>query len=161
VNLQTKQCHFEHRVALVREVLVYGAISSISVVFSWLLRCKDSSTVSARPYHGSEGQSPACHHGEPAYIPAQYICDLRWNNKHWHEFLSKYFDFPLSVSYHHCSTLIFVHISVTPVGQTGDSWKPSYRVALDRKLLSLLCHTDGCHILGTVTSQLATDFCYS
>jgi len=140
---------------------VYGAMSSISMVFSWLLMRKDSSTASARPCHDSEGQSPACYRGEPAYIPALYICDLQWNNKHWNEFLSEYFDFPLSVSFHHCSTLIFVYISVTPVGRTGDSWKPSYPVALDRKLLSLFCHTDRCHMLGTLTSQLATDFCCS
>ena len=159
MNLQTKQCYFGCRVALVRKVLVYGAKSSISVVFSWLLTRKDSSTVSAKPYRGSEGQSPACHRGEPAYIPAQYICDLQWNNRHWDEFISKYFDFPLSVSFHHCSTLIFVYISVTAVGRTGDCWKPSYRVALDRKLLSFFCHTDGCNILGKLTSQWATDFC--
>lgn len=159
MNIQTKQCYFGCRVALVRKVLVYGAMSSISVVFSWLLMRKDSSTFSARLYHISEGQSPACHRGESAYIRAQYICDLQWNNRHWDEFLSKYFDFPLPVTFHQSSTLIFVYISVTPVGRTGDSWKPSYRVALDRKLFSFLCHTDGCNILGPLTSQWATDFC--
>ena len=32
--------------------------------------------------------------------------------------------FPLSVSFHQCSTLIFIYTLVLPEGQTGETWEP-------------------------------------
>jgi hypothetical protein len=40
-------------------------------------------------------------------------------------FLSQYFSFPLSVSFLHCSILIFIYTLLLPEVQTGKSWESS------------------------------------
>jgi hypothetical protein len=48
--------------------------------------------------------------------------------------------FPLSVSFHQCSILIFIYMLLLPEGQTGESRKPFGNLrALNRKTLSLEC----------------------
>jgi hypothetical protein len=56
-------------------------------------------------------------------------------------FISWYFGFPLSVSFHQCSTLIFTYMLPLPEGQTAEAWEPSKkqcwfwnRGALDREI---------------------------
>jgi len=72
------------------------------------------------PYHGSDKHiskppsyswgdlSPTSHRGNLDSIPGQSVWDL-WGTKcHWDRFMFKYFDFSLSVSFHHCSLLTFL-----------------------------------------------------
>ena len=62
-------------------------------------------------------------------------------------FLSQYFRFPPSVSFHHCSTLILIYKTIANRKKMGDAWESSNRSdsSLDigqhheRKVLSLLC----------------------
>jgi hypothetical protein len=56
-------------------------------------------------------------------------------------FLSQYFSFPLPVSFHQCSILIFMYTLLLPEGQTGEVWETSKkqcsfgnRGALDKKI---------------------------
>jgi hypothetical protein len=48
-------------------------------------------------------------------------------------FLSQYFSFPLSVSFHQCSTLILMCILALPEGQTGEAWELPNKAILFRK----------------------------
>jgi hypothetical protein len=57
-----------------------------------------------KPCHGSGGKPPAFHRGGPGSIPSQPMWDLWWTKWHWDRFfLSEYFGFLLSVSFHRCS----------------------------------------------------------
>jgi hypothetical protein len=40
-------------------------------------------------------------------------------------FSSEYLCFPLSASFHRCSILVLVYVSLFPEGQTGAAWDPS------------------------------------
>jgi hypothetical protein len=40
-------------------------------------------------------------------------------------FFPVYIGFPLSVSYHQCSVLIFIYALLLPEGQTYEAWEPS------------------------------------
>ena len=51
--------------------------------------------------------------GGPASIPAQSTWDLWWTKWHWDRFPSQYFCFPLSLSFHRCSTIIFIYTLFT------------------------------------------------
>ena len=42
-------------------------------------------------------------------------------------FFSKYFSFPLSVTFHHCSTLIFIYKTIVNRKKMGDAWEYSNR----------------------------------
>jgi len=46
--------------------------------------------------------------GFPLRRYVQIHMNLWWEKWHWVRYLSKYYDFILSVSYHQCSTLIFI-----------------------------------------------------
>jgi hypothetical protein len=65
------------------------------------------------------------HSGSSNSMPGQSMWDLWWTKWHWDRFLSEYFSFPLSVSFHHCSILIFIYILLLPEGQMGEAWEPS------------------------------------
>jgi hypothetical protein len=41
-------------------------------------------------------------------------------------FLSQYFSFPLSGSFHQCSILIFIYMLLLPEGQMSENWEPSF-----------------------------------
>ena len=60
----------------------------------------------------------------PASIPFQSMWDLLWTKWHCDRFLSQYIRFPLSVSSHHCSILIFIYMLLLPDGQTSEAWEP-------------------------------------
>jgi len=48
-------------------------------------------------------------------------------------FVTQYFCFPLSVSFHQCPTLIFIYMLLLPERQMGEAWGPSgNRGASDR-----------------------------
>jgi hypothetical protein len=53
------------------------------------------------------------------------MCNLWWTRWHWGSIFSKYFGFLLSVSFHYCSTLIFISMLPFPEGQVGKAWEPS------------------------------------
>jgi hypothetical protein len=55
------------------------------------------------PRHCSGGYSPASHRGGPGSIPGRSMWDLWWTKWHWDRFLSEYFGFPLSISFHRFS----------------------------------------------------------
>jgi hypothetical protein len=42
----------------------------------------------------------------------------------WQVLSSQYFRFPLSVSFHQCSILIFMYSLLLPEGEMGEAWKP-------------------------------------
>jgi hypothetical protein len=50
----------------------------------------------------------------------KYMWDLWWTTWHQDRFLSEYFGFPLSISLHQCSTLIFIHIWFLAEGQRSN-----------------------------------------
>jgi hypothetical protein len=50
--------------------------------------------------------------------------DLWWTKWHWDRFCSQYFAFPLSVSFHQCSILIFIHTLLLLARQVGKAWEP-------------------------------------
>jgi hypothetical protein len=52
--------------------------------------------------------SPASHRGGPGPLPRQFMWDLWWTKWHWDRVFSQRFDFPLSISFHQCSILIFL-----------------------------------------------------
>jgi hypothetical protein len=59
-------------------------------------------------------------------------------------FLSQHFSFPLSVSFHRCSLLIFFYPVLLPVGQMSQAWEPTKKQcffgnqrALDSKIRPL------------------------
>ena len=76
-----------------------------------------------RPWHGSGSSSPSPHLGGPCSIPGQSMCDVRWTEWHWDRFLSQYFGFPPSLSFHQYSTLIFVYVLFLAKGQSGEAWE--------------------------------------
>jgi len=55
--------------------------------------------------HGSGSWSLAYHSGVPSSILDQSMWDLWWTKWRWDRFFSKYFRFPLSVSFRQCSKL--------------------------------------------------------
>jgi hypothetical protein len=65
------------------------------------------------------------------------LCSTKW---HRDKFLSEYFGFPLSISFHQRYILIFIYMFLLPGGQMGIAWEPTKkqcsfgnRGALDRK----------------------------
>ena len=44
------------------------------------------------------------HRGGPGSIPSQSMWDLWWKKWHWDKFFPEYFGFPMSISFHQCST---------------------------------------------------------
>ena len=50
--------------------------------------------------HSLGRQLPCCHWGGPDLVPGQFIYSLWWAKWHWDRFFSKYYDSPLSLSYH-------------------------------------------------------------
>ena len=69
--------------------------------------------------HGLGDWSPVFHCVGPGFIPGQSIWDLWWTKGHWDRLFSEYLGFPLSISLHQCSVLIFVYTLLLPNGQTG------------------------------------------
>ena len=53
-------------------------------------------------------------------------------------FFSQHFSFPLSVPFHHCSTLISIYILLLPERQTDETSDPSQTVILFPKLVIIL-----------------------
>jgi hypothetical protein len=53
-----------------------------------------------RPCHGSGGQSLAFHSGGPCSPPESVHCDLWWTTWHLDSFLSEFFGFSLSITFH-------------------------------------------------------------
>jgi len=49
--------------------------------------------------------------------------NLRWTKWQWDRFLSGYFSFLLWVSFHQCSTLIFIGMLQLKDGQVGETWE--------------------------------------
>jgi len=57
------------------------------------------------------------------YNAGEFLCRTEW---HWGRFSSEYICFPLSVSFHQCSRLIFMCTVILPEGQTGKkTWETS------------------------------------
>jgi hypothetical protein len=52
-------------------------------------------------------------------ITAQSMRDRRWTKWQWDTFLSEYFSFPPSLSFHQCFVFIFICMLPLPEGQTG------------------------------------------
>jgi hypothetical protein len=48
------------------------------------------------------------HRQDRVSIPVQTLCDLWWTKWHWGRFFSELLDFPLTVSFHQSSILIFI-----------------------------------------------------
>jgi len=81
-----------------------------------------------RPCHGWYGQSPASHCAAPDWVPDHSMWDLWWTKWHCDRFLSQYFCFPLSVSFHQRSIFIFIYRFFLPAGQTGEAWELSNKL---------------------------------
>jgi len=85
----------------------------------------------------SESLTFSAHRGSPGSIPVS-PCEICSAQSGTGTGLSP--SFPLSVSFHQCSILIFIYMLPLPKGQTGEAWEPSEmqksvgnRRALDRK----------------------------
>jgi hypothetical protein len=52
------------------------------------------------PCHGSGGQSPASHRGDPGSHPDQSKWDLWWTKWYWNMFFSEFFCLPLAILFH-------------------------------------------------------------
>ena len=50
----------------------------------------------------------------PGHIPGQSMRNLWWTKWHWDRFPTEYFDLPLSMPFHKCSTLIFTYMLFLP-----------------------------------------------
>jgi hypothetical protein len=50
---------------------------------------------------------------------------LWWGKWQWDRIFSEYVRFALSITFHQCSTLIFIYMLLLSKGQTGEAWKPS------------------------------------
>jgi len=67
------------------------------------------------------------------------LCRRKWISinvtqaGHRHRFLSEYFGFPLPVSFHQCSMLIFAVIMLFSEGQSGEAWVTSKQIIYFRK----------------------------
>jgi hypothetical protein len=59
----------------------------------------------------------------PSFDPRQVCGNLLWTVLHLDGFLSQFFCFPLSVSYHHCPILIFLYMFLYPEEQIEEGWK--------------------------------------
>ena len=77
-------------------------------------------------------------------MPGQSIWNFLWTKWHSDRVFSKYFCFSLSVSFHHCSILIFINTLILLVGQKDEAREPStqrcssgMRGTLDRKVPSV------------------------
>jgi len=71
----------------------------------------------------------------------------------WGGFCTECFGFPLSVSFHQCSTLIFTHTLLLPEGQTGEAWEASNKTVWATwdhgiKGTFRLVHTIKCQLVG-------------
>jgi hypothetical protein len=64
--------------------------------------------VQRRPCYGSGGLLLATYHGCPGSYPDWSLWDLWWTKWHWDRFFSKFFGFPLSISFCHCSIFTYV-----------------------------------------------------
>jgi hypothetical protein len=67
----------------------------------------------------SRARSPASHQGDSGSIPGQYtgnLCCTKWN---WNLFFTQHSEFSLSLSFHHCSMLVFVSIIFSLEGRAG------------------------------------------
>ena len=78
----------------------------------------------------------------PGFDAGQSILNVLWTECKWDRFFSEYFGFPLSISFQHCSILVFIYMFLLPERKTGEAWEPSKtqgcfgeRRALNRKLL--------------------------
>ena len=69
-----------------------------------------NSSLSLQLCHGSRDQSRGFHHRVPCSLPGQSMWNLWWKKWEWDRFFSKYFGFPLSVSFCQCSILIYSSI---------------------------------------------------
>jgi hypothetical protein len=94
--------------------------------------------------NGSGGQSPASHSEGQSSIPGEST-SVSWLSKwQWNRVVSENFCFPLSVSLHERSTLVFMCMLLLPEGQRTEACEPSKkqwsfgnRGTLDWKVLSL------------------------
>ena len=59
----------------------------------------------------NSSQLLACHCGGPSSKPGQYVQNVWWAKWQWYRFVSQYFSFPLTVSFHQCS--IHIHSSIS------------------------------------------------
>jgi hypothetical protein len=66
----------------------------------WHKKNMPSCVILQRPCQGSGSYLPASHRGGPGSRPCQSMWDLWWEKLHWDRFLSDFFGFPLSVSFH-------------------------------------------------------------
>jgi hypothetical protein len=44
------------------------------------------------------------------------------------QYVSQYFCFPLSVTFHQCTILILIYMLLLPEGQTDEDWVPSEKI---------------------------------
>jgi len=64
-----------------------------------------------------------------ARLRCQFPRDLWWTKLGLGQvFSSKYFGFPMSVSFHQCSLLVFIYTLLLSEGQTGEAWEPSKKL---------------------------------
>jgi len=62
------------------------------------------------------------------------VLNLRCTKWQMDWFVTQYFCFPLSVSSHQCSALIFIYLLLLAERLTGEAWRPTInRGASDRK----------------------------
>lgn len=59
--------------------------------------------------HALGSQSPVSHHKGPGSISGQYVCDLWWTKWHWD--ILRVLQYPLSVTFPHCSMLVHFFIA--------------------------------------------------
>ena len=92
----------------------------------------------------ANSQSPASHRRDPASIRGRCMWDL-WRTVWYSDRgISQNFCFPLSVSFHQCSTLIFICMLLLAEGQTRAAWEPPKSNALSefgKPRLEHCCHT--------------------
>jgi hypothetical protein len=68
------------------------------------------------------------------------VWHLWWTKCHWYRLSSQYFSFPLSVSSHQCSVLIFILMPLLSEGQAGKAWELSDEAGLFRMSGSARIH---------------------
>ena len=67
------------------------------------------------------------------FEPGPILFDLWWTKQHWRMFFSESFIPPLSVSFHQCSTRVFIYVFLLSEGRTGEAWEPGNKQMLFRK----------------------------
>jgi len=96
--------------------------------------------------------------GGPDSIPGQSTSDLWCINRHGYKFFSRYFGFPLSVSFHHCSIVTFTLILLLSEAQTDEALALSKEAVLCRVSRGTEEESNVTFGLSSVSTQSHTAF---